>query len=429
MGKQVIERGTAEEEKRLQALRRYKVLDTEAESVYDALTKLASYVCGTPISLVSLIDADRQWSKSQHGINAGSVPRDISFCTHAIENDEILYISDATKDPRFASNPLVIEEPNIRFYAGAPLKAPCGSILGTICVVDFKPRELNEQQLDALSTISKQVIDQFELRITNIKLENESEIIKDLIEERDQLMYSLSHDLRGAFSSIIGLSDLLTDNVINGSLEDAQEVVKFIKKTGETSLQLLEDVLQWSMNRDDRGEFEPVSIKLRRLVDSVRDVLDVNFARKKQKVRISCDQNLWVKCDEHMLFSVLYNLLSNACKFTPEGGTLSLEAKPMPGVIEIFVIDNGVGMSQDRLNTILSETQVQSIKGTAGERGTGLGLLLCKKFVERNNGTIQVRSELNKGTTFRLKIPSDESADSSQESVSKFDKFYYTGEV
>lgn len=101
----------------------------------------------------------------------------------------------------------------------------------------------------------------------------------------------------------------------------------------------------------------------------------------------------------------------------------------MPGFIEIFVIDNGVGISQDRLNTILSETQVQSIKGTAGERGNGLGLLLCKKFVERNNGTIQVRSELNKGTTFRLKIPSDESADGSRESVSKFDKFYYTGEV
>ena len=89
MGKQIIERGTAEEEKRLQALRRYKVLDTEAESVFDALTKLASYVCGTPISLVSLIDADRQWSKSQHGINAGSVPRDISFCTHAIELPKI----------------------------------------------------------------------------------------------------------------------------------------------------------------------------------------------------------------------------------------------------------------------------------------------------------------------------------------------------
>ena len=320
MGKQIIERGTAEEEKRLQALRRYKVLDTEAESVYDALTKLASYVCGTPISLVSLIDADRQWSKSQHGINAGSVPRDIAFCSHAIENDEILHISDASKDPRFASNPLVVEDPHIRFYAGAPLKAPCGSRLGTICVVDYKPRELNEQQLDALPTISKQVIDQFELRITNIKLENESEIIKDLIEERDQLMYSLSHDLRGAFSSIIGLSDLLADNVQKESLEDAQEIVKFIKKTGETSLQLLEDVLQWSMNRDDLGEFEPVSIKLRRLVDSVRDVLDVNFARKNQKVRISCDRNLWVKCDEHMLFSVLYNLLSNACKFTPEGG-------------------------------------------------------------------------------------------------------------
>jgi len=239
----------------------------------------------------------------------------------------------------------------------------------------------------------------------------------------------LSHDLRGAFSSIVGLSDLLNDNLKNGSFEDSQEIGKFINKTGKTSLQLLEDVLQWSMNRGDKGGFEPVSINLRRLVDNVRDVLDVSISRKKQKVRIYCDRGFWVKFDEHMLFSVLYNLLSNACKFTPEGGDITLEAKRMSGFIEIFIIDNGVGMSQDRLDSVLSENQVKSLSGTAGETGTGFGLVLCKRFIERNNGTIQVRSELNKGTTFRLKIPSDESADSTVESESKFDKFYYTGEV
>ena len=155
----------ADEAKRLQALLDLEVLDTAPEAELDALVKAASLMCEVPISLISLIDANRQWFKSKVGLDASQTPRDISFCGHAILADDLFEIPDATADARFAGNPLVTQAPDIRFYAGVPLKLSNGANIGTLCIIDRIPRTLSPAQRDVLSNLGKTAAALLEQRV------------------------------------------------------------------------------------------------------------------------------------------------------------------------------------------------------------------------------------------------------------------------
>jgi GAF domain-containing protein len=180
-----------DEEGRLAALRDYGVLDSVAEPVFDDIVFLASYICGTPIAMVSLVDEGRQWFKARVGIDVQETSRDVAFCAHAIlEPDKILVVEDALEDPRFAANPLVRESPKIRFYAGAPLNSPDGMPLGTICAMDHVPRLLSAEQGRALGALSREVVVHLELRraVAALAGPNEGLLAPELgTEVRDEL--------------------------------------------------------------------------------------------------------------------------------------------------------------------------------------------------------------------------------------------------
>ena len=174
------------EKKRLKVLWQYDVLDTVPEEVFDDLTELAARICEAPIALISLVDESRQWFKAKVGISLSETPRDVSFCAYAITQPGLFIVPDATQDERFAKNPLVLSDPKIRFYAGAPLITPDGHALGTLCVIDKVPRQLRPDQKQALLILARHVVSQLELRRRSKELagaRKETENLKTSLEE------------------------------------------------------------------------------------------------------------------------------------------------------------------------------------------------------------------------------------------------------
>jgi anti-sigma regulatory factor (Ser/Thr protein kinase) len=228
-----------DEQGRLRALRSYKILDTDPEKSFDDLTILASHICETPIALISLIDSERQWFKSHVGVELSETPRELAFCDRAIEQSDLFIVPDATKDPRFSSNPFVVSEPKIRFYAGAPFKSSDGFTLGTLCVIDMVPRQLTAGQQNALLALSRQVQAQFELRKNLIELRAALQERDKAETERDQTVV----ELQQALEHVSRLSGLLPacsackldvtisadPNAINGVVDGVMQIARQMK--------------------------------------------------------------------------------------------------------------------------------------------------------------------------------------------------------
>lgn len=205
------------ENERLNALLNYKILDTLPEKDFDDITAIASEICQTPISLISLIDDKRQWFKSDHGLGASETEKEYSFCAHAINTPiEPFIIPDATKDNRFKENPFVIGEPNVTFYAGVPLVTNEGHALGTLCVIDNKPKEIQPNQIKALQALSRQVVSLLEIRKTKAEIEAQKKEFeafhKTELEEREnrikKFSFTTSHELRHELSKVLSFVEL-----------------------------------------------------------------------------------------------------------------------------------------------------------------------------------------------------------------------------
>ncbi len=387
------------EASRLKALLDYKILDTGPESAYDDLTRIASEICQTPIALVSLIDTDRQWFKSRVGLDATETSRDLAFCAHAILQPEVFVVPDTLKDDRFYDNPLVTEAPSIRFYAGTPLVTPRGDALGTLCVIDQEPKELDEGQLRALEALGRQVVSQLELRLQADRLERSNRM-------RDRLLVMLSHDLKSSFHALIGYGKVLEARIDRFSKADILETAQRLQSVGGRAHQQLMGMLEWAREQVDGHKSAPQLLNAQEVCDEAVNLLQDAIAQKSLVIQTKISDELSpVWASRCLLLSCLQNLLSNALKFSNSGGTVTLLASENDQMHTFSVIDHGVGMSEQIKTKVFGDGGGHSSVGTAGEVGSGLGTLLVIDFVSSAGGELTVESEEGVGTSIHFTLP------------------------
>lgn len=386
-----------QESERLKELLRLEVLDTEDEAAFDELTELASEICGTEISLISLVDDDRQWFKSRQGLDANQTPREIAFCSHAILQDEVFEVPNATIDERFHDNPLVAGDPKIRFYAGAPLVTKSGMPIGTLCVIDTETQKLSEYQTRALKILANQVISQLELRLKHRQLQR-------LNRERDQIFSVMAHDLRTPFNGILGLSRMLNEKAGNLTQERLKQMAGAILTSSMQVYNLLDELLQWSRNRLGATNISLEAVTLLPVIMETVDFLKDTAEMKQQIIDLDVDNDAVVTADKALIKTVIRNLLSNAIKYSPEKTTIQLRGKIKQDQVEVAISDQGSGMSDDIKKNVFN-TSVKSSDGTMGEKGHGLGLVLSAEFVRNQGGDIWVDEQYSSGTRVVFCLP------------------------
>lgn len=399
---------TADESARLDALRNYQILDTGVEKAYQDIVELAGAICNTPIAVICLVDSDRQWFKARAGLDAAETSRDVAFCAHAIHGRELFIIPDATLDDRFFDNPLVTNDPSIRFYAGAPLCNQDGHVLGTLCAIDRKPNALNDFQQRALEILSQQVIQLLELRRAVHQLDQTSQELRDSNASKDRLLSILSHDLKTPFIGLVGLSNMLRDDWEEMPRDEIKELADDLATSADAGLRLVEQMLEWAMLEGKGFAKGPTDFDLGHLLEDVQSTLAPVAKQKGIELMIHTGEPFCVHADAGMCRSLFQNLVSNALKFTPAGGAVDIAIFAEGKNVRCEVRDTGLGISPERIKQLLAANSTHSTVGTSGETGTGLGLVLCRQMLERNRGTLTVTSELGRGSVFKVRLPASQ---------------------
>ncbi len=234
----------------------------------------------------------------------------------------------------------------------------------------------------------------------------ESEIqLRQLNADKDRFISILGHDLKNPFNNILGFSEVLTDEIDSLKIDEIEDIAKNIYKSAQIINKLLEDILMWAKAQQGKISFNPQNLNFADICKHTVDILKPNANAKNITVVYPATHNLNVFADTDMLKTVLRNLFSNAIKFTDNGGVININAKQNDSTITISVSDNGVGIPPENLPKLFDISEVLTTKGTAKETGTGLGLLLCKEFVEKHGGKIWVESEVGKGSDFKFTLP------------------------
>ncbi|MDP1842000.1 MAG: GAF domain-containing sensor histidine kinase [Sediminibacterium sp.] len=390
----------ADDHRRLRELYRYEVLDTSYEDEFNDVVKLAATICRTPIALISLIDAQRQWFKAKVGIDANEFTRDISFCGHTIAAETAVFeIHDATQDERFLDNPLVVGEPYIRFYAGVPLINNNGFKMGTISVMDTKPGELNEEQIYTLQSLARQVVKLLDQNLLNKQLEQQSIKLQQQMELQNRILSIIAHDVRNPIGAVKSIIELNARKIL--SQQDSVELMNMAGKQIDGTVELLNNLVDWgSMQMRGKG-VETEKVHVRTLVSNMFKSFEVMSSLKSNIMVNLVDEDLFVRSDINAMRFILRNLISNANKFTKEG-VITVYAHKEDKHVMISVSDTGVGMTAEMHTKLFDGEHYQSTTGTGNEKGSGLGLILTKDFIEMLGGTIKVESQEDKGTSVYL---------------------------
>jgi signal transduction histidine kinase/DNA-binding response OmpR family regulator len=390
------------EQERLAALKRYNIIDTLPEEEFNDIAKLVAYICDVPAAHVSFIDEKRQWFKATVGFEAPEVPRETTFCQYTIMDSEMWVIPDARKEPRLIDNPNIYDGFKVRFYAGIPLTTPDGYNIGTICAIDHVVKDINDEQKNALSILAKHVISQLELRIKNIELDKQKEIAELAIYAKDSFLANMSHEIRTPLNAIIGFTDLIAKTPLDTT---QQEYIESVQTAGENLMLIINDILDLSKIESGNLIIEAQPFNLKNTLRHTYDLLKVKVPKDIEfNLFLDADMPEMVLGDRGRLNQILTNLAGNAIKFTQEGD-ITVSVKKITEndheyTLRFSVKDTGIGISEDKLSTIFDRFTQAEESTTRRFGGTGLGLSIVKQLVELQNGVINVKSTLGRGSEF-----------------------------
>ena len=391
------------EAERLKSLEAYSVLDSLPEEDYDNLTSLAAQICGTPVSLITLLDDKRQWFKSNHGLKVRETPKDYAFCAHTITIEEdLLVVEDARKDDRFYDNPLVTDDPNVIFYAGATLTDINGLPLGTLCVIDHKPNHLQDSQIKALIALAQQVMRLLELRKSKMAMEKANKALKMRNQELEKFADIAAHDLKSPLNNITALTKMLSTDFSINIDEHAREIIQMIEGSAKTLKELISGLLEYSKSADT------VSTAIEKIdIVELSETVGNLFTSEEDDVRITTNSNVaYLHTNKSALERILINLFSNSIKYNDKAITeIELKVEEKKRLYKITITDNGPGIPPAYQKKVFQLFQTLSTKDKFGKLGTGIGLATVQKTVESLGGKIGVDPKKTSGVTIIIKLP------------------------
>jgi two-component system sensor histidine kinase/response regulator len=286
-----------------------------------------------------------------------------------------------------------------------------GEKIGLLVILrNITEMKKNEQAIIDQARIVKEKNSLLEQRQTVIEKQSEeltqsNSELKRLNATKDRFFSIIAHDLRNPFNALVGISELLVQQFRQFSNEEIQNYLNIIYTSSQSGHELLENLLQWSRAQTGHINYEPIPLSLKAVVFEIVALLEGEALHKKIHLQVEIREDVTINADENMLQTVLRNLVSNAIKFTNSGGKVTIDADVADDFAVVSVTDNGVGISKDDLQNLFKEEQTYTTPGTQDETGSGLGLLLCKEFIEHHGGNIRVESEKGKGSSFIFTLP------------------------
>ncbi|MBD8626914.1 response regulator [Oxalobacteraceae sp. CFBP 8753] len=396
-----------DEDARLAVLDSFGILDTPPERSFDDVVRLVSQLLDAPIAAVNLIARGRQWFKSEIGLGTREMPLDNSICRHALLQQEQMIVPDTQNDPRFSCNPLVTADGGLRFYAGAVLRTRDGVPLGTLCVLDKKPRPegLTEQQQFMLTTLAHQVMSQIELRQALAEQEALNDALRRADQRKDEFLAMLAHELRNPLAPIVSAATMLSNFELQPSM--VQRAADIIARQASHMTSLIDDLLDVSRVTRGKVELEFVELDLKDvLADAVEQVRPLIEKHGHRLVQEAAPTPALVVGDRKRLVQVMTNLLSNAAKYTLEGGRIEVRMATRGALIDLTIRDDGIGMSPELIASAF-DLFAQGTRGLdRSQGGLGIGLALVRSLLKLHGGEVTAASDgPGCGSTFRVTLP------------------------
>lgn len=396
--------------KRVQSLKSYEILDTAAESQFNELVELASYICGTPISLVTFIDSDRQWVKAKIGIEATETSREVAFCSHTILSDEIFVVKDAREDERFFDNPFVTGEANIQFYAGAPLIDKEGHRLGSLCVIDQKPRELSVEQLSALKKLSRMVVAYLELRLEIKKQKEQEELLKKqtmmMIQSAKmstlgEMASGIAHEINNPLTIIQGKIHLIK-KMMAGQEFSKDLIVENLDRVESTTVRISKIVKGLLHFSRDTSHSTLEQVKLKDIISDTLEMCSERLRLNDIELRLHLETDAIIECKPIQISQAILNLINNSYDaiLGTSGAWIDISLKKENKKVLLSVTDSGPGIKEEIVDKILQPFFTTKEPG----KGTGLGLSISKGLIETHGGELFYEPE-SQNTKFSIRLP------------------------